>query len=826
MAKRRGEKQRQEQRAKAQEQFKGQSDSDGGPYAYEPNWNSGWGEEFIPGFAPNNPFQFQAIHGEKARFGTSFIPQVPLFPYQPVTPYPPACYFGYSPSYPQLFSNIHNQWHPLSQMSPQGNNTMWMRNNPVSSSVFTNQDNKLDPFPYQEKISQTAERILELPSDSSEEAANISPSGPIQPGVVHEENPEVSEKNTRSPQLEPGRYESEGSAIESSFSSFSDEEGPAVEKAPTLADKILLPNSQDEMARKKAGPRKDKMKSALKRQKAKDAAGKQVKGLISRVGSTASSRKPGAAGMFLTAAAARIVPGEGVLQYATDNRNMVSDAAPSVENHEEEGFIAFDTDESDAEMDTGLASQFAQYEEENEKQQEEDLEKFDKIARPVPEAAAPWLRLLPSDRPRSSLVERITNEIKAFTEFVSPTVQEQRKRESLVKRIQGLARRMWPGSRASLFGSFATGMYLPGADVDLVINTPERRLDNRREMYRLGERIKRQGWADSVEVIARARVPIVKFVDKTTGLSVDISFEQPSALAAVRTTQEWLKKEPAIKPLTLVVKQMLRRKKLNEVVHGGLGGYATVCLIAHLLFTHPKLKSGEMRTENNLGVLLLEFFMHYGQNFDCRRNALVMTGDMRVVPKSSNVNLQTSIVDGLAIQDPNDPNNNVCRASFNWIQVRRSFVQAADLLRRQSAEYIDASASVRAHHSFLAPVLMYNESRPQQARLPSIPRSQTGRPDPSRTPPLLKRKNPRNDPPKTEKAPIPLAKRLRLDPFVAVESSSSSGDENQAPKSAPGTSGADSSDGDTQDSRTWVTTAQKRKFWQNKGQTVTSGTSS
>lgn len=611
--------------------------------------------------------------------------------------------------------------------------------------------------------------------------------------------------------------------------SFSDsEQEPLVENNKSLAD-IVLPNTFDDMARKKAGPRKDKARSASKRQRAKEASEIHARGLISRVGPNTSVKKPAAAGAFLTAAAARIVPGEGVLQYATAKDAPSNKHTSPNEDNGEEGFIAFDEDESDTPMDTGLASQFAQYEEDNEKQQEEEVEKFDKTARPVPEAPAPWLRYLPSGSTQeTSLVEQITNEINAFTEFVSPTAKEQSKRESLVKRIQGLARRMWPGAKASLFGSFATGMYLPGADVDLVINTPERRLDNRREMYRLGERIKRQGWADSLDVIARARVPIVKFVDKNTGLAADISFERPSALAAVRTTQDWLRKEPAIKPLALVVKQLLKRKKLNEVVHGGLGGYATVCLIAHLLFTHPRLKSGEMRTTANLGVLVLEFFMYYGQEFDSRRLALVMTGEMGLVPKSSNVNLQTSIVDGLAIQDPNDPNNNVSRASFNWPQVRRAFVQAADLLRRQCAEYVDASLVAKSHHSFLAPVLMYNESRPQHPRLPVIPKGQTGRPDTSRKPPPpLKRGKQGQDQQKS--GPPPLVKRLRLDPYIAVESSSSSDGEGEA-KAGRGAKASslatDSSADDDQDSRTFVTTAQRRQFWQNKGRTLASGTSS
>ena len=38
-----------------------------------------------------------------------------------------------------------------------------------------------------------------------------------------------------------------------------------------------------------------------------------------------------------------------------------------------------------------------------------------------------------------------------------------------VRRIEGAARAVWPGCRAALFGSQATGLALPGADLDVVV---------------------------------------------------------------------------------------------------------------------------------------------------------------------------------------------------------------------------------------------------------------------------------------------------------------------------------------------------------------------
>ena len=38
-----------------------------------------------------------------------------------------------------------------------------------------------------------------------------------------------------------------------------------------------------------------------------------------------------------------------------------------------------------------------------------------------------------------------------------------------MRRIEAAARSVWPGCRAALFGSQATGLALPGADLDVVV---------------------------------------------------------------------------------------------------------------------------------------------------------------------------------------------------------------------------------------------------------------------------------------------------------------------------------------------------------------------
>lgn len=66
----------------------------------------------------------------------------------------------------------------------------------------------------------------------------------------------------------------------------------------------------------------------------------------------------------------------------------------------------------------------------------------------------------------------------------------------------------------------------------------------------------------------------------------------------------------------MVLKQFLLMRGLNEVFSGGLGSYGLTLMITSFLQLHPRIQSGEIRQEQNLGVLLIQFFELYGKRFN------------------------------------------------------------------------------------------------------------------------------------------------------------------------------------------------------------------
>ena len=204
-------------------------------------------------------------------------------------------------------------------------------------------------------------------------------------------------------------------------------------------------------------------------------------------------------------------------------------------------------------------------------------------------------------------------------------------RQDLLQRTRKAISRYNSECEVHCFGSFAAGLYLPDADMDVVVLS--RKFQNTfipmvgqstSALYKIADWLVRQGLAhpQSIEVVAKAKVPLVKFIDKLTGIRIDMSFENVTGLQANTTFGTWKAQYPAMPILVTVVKQFLLMRGLNEVVNGGIGGFTVTCLVTSLLQNMPRVQTQEFKPENNLGEVLLEFLDYYGNQFDLSRTAI------------------------------------------------------------------------------------------------------------------------------------------------------------------------------------------------------------
>lgn len=101
--------------------------------------------------------------------------------------------------------------------------------------------------------------------------------------------------------------------------------------------------------------------------------------------------------------------------------------------------------------------------------------------------------------------------------------------------------------------------------------------------------------------------------------------------AEAKRIRDYMDEFKPLRPLTLVIKQFLAQRGLNEVYTGGLGSYAIMLMVLSFLQMHPRPDVNSAKA--NLGVLLIEFLELYGCHFNYERVVISVRQGGRYLPK-------------------------------------------------------------------------------------------------------------------------------------------------------------------------------------------------
>ena len=198
------------------------------------------------------------------------------------------------------------------------------------------------------------------------------------------------------------------------------------------------------------------------------------------------------------------------------------------------------------------------------------------------------------------------------------------------------------------------------SDIDLVISSESMaHSDKVSVLHALANTLKRAKITTKVTIIAKAKVPIVKFITMHGRLSVDISVNQGNGILAGEIVNGFLKDMHgggmALRSLVIIIKAFLNQRGMNEVYTGGLGSYSIVCLAISFLQMHPKIRRGEIIAERNLGVLVMEFFELYGCYFNYEEVGISVRGGGTYYSKVHRGWQDYFKKNLLSIEDPTDP---------------------------------------------------------------------------------------------------------------------------------------------------------------------------
>ncbi|XP_071957977.1 uncharacterized protein [Antedon mediterranea] len=276
------------------------------------------------------------------------------------------------------------------------------------------------------------------------------------------------------------------------------------------------------------------------------------------------------------------------------------------------------------------------------------------------------------------------NEIHDFFNFMSPKKEEGLMRSEVVNRVSEVVRSIWPEAQLEIYGSFKTNLFLPTSDIDLMVfgelgENPCSRLGTELEKGNVGEQ-------NSIKVLDKASVPIVKMTDRLTKVKVDINFNRRSGIDGAFWIQESLKDFPSLRYLVIVLKQFLLQRDLNEAWTGGISSYSLILMVVSFLQQHTEPKP------TNLGVLLIEFFELYGLHFNYLKTGIRVTDGGSYFSKEE---MQLNSTNGfmpslLCIDDPvSTSGGDAARSCYGIFEVRRAFDYAYKVLTRAVLPHLD-----------------------------------------------------------------------------------------------------------------------------------------
>ena len=226
-----------------------------------------------------------------------------------------------------------------------------------------------------------------------------------------------------------------------------------------------------------------------------------------------------------------------------------------------------------------------------------------------------WLAHLDEFSKRSEHVyDCLTAQIIAFGKYMEPTASEKAAVEKVVSDVQTTIQSISPTIKVSTIGSRSTGLAMPLSDIDINIEHSkpvpgekpvekpvEKR--NKRRGKRRGKRFEPEGDAinllrtvaralkkrggpkpafkDTI-LIERAKVPIVETQHVSTRLQIQVQCTVDGKVS-MEVVKAYLDNFPTLRPLFLVLRQVLKMRNLAEPRSYGIGSYPLIMMIVAIL---------------------------------------------------------------------------------------------------------------------------------------------------------------------------------------------------------------------------------------------------
>ena len=297
-------------------------------------------------------------------------------------------------------------------------------------------------------------------------------------------------------------------------------------------------------------------------------------------------------------------------------------------------------------------------------------------------------------------------------------------RESLTKHLKSLLfRRFGKNAVVEAFGSSVTNLSIGTGDLDLCLsfkNKPPQKV-----LRKLSGLFHEEGM-ENIQVIPKARIPIIKFKDPRSGLDVDISLDNRLAIHNSMMLKSYAQEE-RLQRLIQMVKYWASRRGINNAFEGTLSSYAwTLLSIQHAQLVQPPLAPNRQKdvdsnplsfkgttydvgysdehyaTENNqsLASLLISFFDRFATRWDWENMVVSVRSGEALSTKSKKwqhtgplpLEVVTGADDGwmehiMPIEDPFNHEHDLSRVvrAEGAMTIQNEFMRIIELLSKGSS---------------------------------------------------------------------------------------------------------------------------------------------
>ncbi|MEE6458496.1 hypothetical protein FKM82_000308 [Ascaphus truei] len=282
--------------------------------------------------------------------------------------------------------------------------------------------------------------------------------------------------------------------------------------------------------------------------------------------------------------------------------------------------------------------------------------------------------------------DKLSQQILALFQACQQQVCDLKKKDVCRAELQREIQQIFPQSRLYLVGSSLNGFGTRSSDADLCLVVKEEPMNQKTEARNILSVLQkhfytRLSYIERPQLI-RAKVPIVKFRDKVSGVEFDLNVNNVVGIRNTFLLRTYAHVENRVRPLVLVVKKWASHHGINNASHGTLSSYSLVLMVLHYLQTLPEpiLPSLQKtypecfnltmqlhlvhhaprsvppylsKNGSTLGDLLVGFLKYFAVEFDWNKQ-MISVREAKAIPRTDGIEWRNKYI---CVEEPFDRTN-------------------------------------------------------------------------------------------------------------------------------------------------------------------------